>query len=1394
MFVLGTQLCKSLHVAFFALLIIAQHSNIQGQAKTINHISTLSANEILIVFYRNVTLNGVLGTDFTVAGAASNPTVSLVGRFNDAITSLRLTLSADIVEGETITLSYTGTTSSIVNFTNREVLNLVQPDTTPPVVTGGRNDRREVTNIVSASNPSTGHVSISVITTTPQAVNTAPFMLSGTALQDKSGYICSRISNVATTSRVYRYKGRSIEGDCVTYISDWNSYSRSQLINKLKGTTNFNCFLDFFKLGSTDTYEVLFSNANIQAVALEMNQISTSHNGTLNSGAYGLLIYLHAAIYQEFGQKTISLNSESKNLLFNAMESFADNEHLWNVDEIALRILHEYLIICDYKGLRHKKKIISVVKKAIKKLIYEDNWKLIVDDRVLIEYGSTYNKVLFLLFRGVANRDPDYISAAHKDDELIELLYLFSKDDELLANEHLKFLVDNAVLELTRMATSSELRPDVEGYIADLVPMYTRLTPSWFHLIGAINKGDNCEAYNLCKNMEDIRKEIENMLFPNTWIFDDGKLKVKTPLPYDKTQTLYYATKQVQSQFFRFLQTDSFIPDDSNIELNMVIYGTLKEYKKWNTILNNLSTNNGGIYIEKKSTLYTYERTSEESMLSLEELLRHEYVHYLQGRYIENGYWGETDFYKDNRLVWFDEGMAEYFTGSTDDEGVRIRQSQGNALKADGEDEYMTVSEILSADYSEGFKFYRYSNALWSYWSKYDMATAKELINLVKNDDIQGYDSKIAQLKKDSALQTNYKNYLNNFVINTDNWWNVNTPSVADKLFNISDVENLKYEFNKTTGIDAEVSLDATNSIRRFRATFPITITDNETFNTKLDTIIAKLKRNLLVNNFHYISGYYTNVSSNDATAIIAGSLLKQGVSNNPHAQFSANHTHVFEGDSIVFSNLSTGYIRDYKWLFSGSNTSISTEVNPIITYDREGSYTVILKAIRDSLQDIESKLEFIHVYERSDLTYCYASVRVVDDYIYISNVSFAGINNESTISTENGYSDYTNLLAVVSGGLNYNFSVSVDSSEEDEHNRTKVWIDWNQDGDFKDENEDVLLYVQGETNSRISVPVDALEGVTRMRVRYSFNDIHQKCGINDYIGEVEDYSVLVDHDTDNDGIFNNIDQCNNTTSGDNVNAIGCAQISSNNFEISSTTPSCPNINNGKISIKNSSSHMFNFVVTGPNSYNKTFENKLANQPFVIENLAVGMYNITAKFSTDGIGKDIPGFQVAVNGATPVSGTNKSVNKLKKSSVFTVSGDKKYSIFVNDVFQRDETFSDESEYDIVVENLSTGKNHIKIIPENICRGLIEDWITIRNSNIKFYPNPAVDLFHIVGLESSDINVTVFAYNGQLVYNKKHKSVNGIVYFSIRDLPTGLYIVRVSGKKAGDNINFKITKK
>ena len=144
---LSAPLSRFFAATLFALLFIAQSSIAQAQQETpaepINQILTQSANEILLVFSDDANLDEVSGADFSVAGAASNPTVSTVGRFNDVTTLLLLTLSADIVESETITLSYTKGTGSITvtgqdtplaSFTNEAVTNLVQPDTRAPVV------------------------------------------------------------------------------------------------------------------------------------------------------------------------------------------------------------------------------------------------------------------------------------------------------------------------------------------------------------------------------------------------------------------------------------------------------------------------------------------------------------------------------------------------------------------------------------------------------------------------------------------------------------------------------------------------------------------------------------------------------------------------------------------------------------------------------------------------------------------------------------------------------------------------------------------------------------------------------------------------------------------------------------------------------------------------------------------------------------------------------------------------------------------------------------------------------------------------------------------------------------------------------------------------------------
>ncbi|MBE7685236.1 PKD domain-containing protein [Tenacibaculum piscium] len=925
----------------------------------------------------------------------------------------------------------------------------------------------------------------------------------------------SKVKETVACTKGYSHKNhnehasqnRMARPDSPSTFAAWASYGGADLVRELKEATDYDTNLrplfDYGQYGGS-----LFSSANVKAVADAVYNISVAYDGRESSGMLGMVTYLHCAGYHEFFQAEITLDANAKTAYKSAVQYLAKNPRLWDNTEYNLGVLDEFLIMCDYDGIRDKDFVLDVIKTAIRNLTENDTWREVVDNQqMLTKYISAYNRIFFLMFRGMQPVDIEYEASLNNDPEFLQLLSDLATDTELRdENEDLALMVNNAIGEMTRTADNSDvLKDQTEPFIAEIAQSYERLTPNWYKSIKSINESGNCAKYNLCENMDEITAEVEAMLFPNTWTFDDGRLKVRTPLDYKTVQELYYASKQVQTQFFRALETDEPVTGDINVNLNMVVYGTMKNYHDWQTILNGLATNNGGMYIERGATFYTYQRTYEESTFSLEELFRHEYVHYLQGRYIANGSWGESDFYKDGRLIWFEEGMAEHFAGSTDNDGVRIRESQGSSVKNEGASEYMTVNEVLNASYAGGFKFYRYGNMLWSYWFKNDINTARKLINLVRADDIAAFDTEINRLESSWRLESDFKNYLNNVVIDENNWWEVVTPWEVDDFFVVGNIADIETEFEAITGKDVTVTLDASTSIRRFKVTGSLT---SGQFETELNELMTQLKESPTVNNFDYIGGYYKEVSGSNATFVITGSLRDATVSDAPVADFSSDLPSTIVGGSIQFTNESTGYINSYTWSFPGGTPSTSTEKNPTVVYGSPGNYDVTLTVTSaKSGNNTRTKNTFIKVHGKSDTDYCPISIGTKG--VGIHSVKFSNLDNEDFVYNEERYSDYTSYAAEVNLNKTYPIAIKAEIASWDKNN-IKAWIDWNQDGDFEDAEEEVYAHIGAFKEGSVTVPSNAVLGVTRMRVRYGYDKEVFACGEDSYFGEVEDYSVIV--------------------------------------------------------------------------------------------------------------------------------------------------------------------------------------------------------------------------------------------------------------------------------------------
>ena len=142
----------------------------------------------------------------------------------------------------------------------------------------------------------------------------------------------------------------------------------------------------------------------------------------------------------------------------------------------------------------------------------------------------------------------------------------------------------------------------------------------------------------------------------------------------------------------------------------------------------------------------------------------------------------------------------------------------------------------------------------------------------------------------------------------------------------------------------------------------------------------------------------------------------------------------------------------------------------------------------------------------------CYCIPASNNTTYYVSAFETTGgttnINNNTGACSAGGYGNFTAQTVTQEQGMSVNFSSTIVGSSG-----FSIWVDWNQDGDFADSDEQVFVSTSYGTsfNGSFSVPITALTGSTRMRVRSNYNDSSpdDPCSSITY-GEAEDYTFKV--------------------------------------------------------------------------------------------------------------------------------------------------------------------------------------------------------------------------------------------------------------------------------------------
>ncbi|MEZ5082389.1 MAG: collagenase [Bacteroidales bacterium] len=902
--------------------------------------------------------------------------------------------------------------------------------------------------------------------------------------------------------------------------------STNDLINYLKSTSDYNCHARILFNYELAYSPLIFTNDKIQAVANEILNLAPGFDGTYSNGIYGLICYIHVAQYFEFYySSTISINSTSLNAIAMATDVLGTNPNVLALNAEASVILEEFLIVLDHPGLRHRQPTLDLMKQIMINMVIDDTWAISPD----ISWVFGYWRIYYIMFRGFVNNDVDYLNAVANDPEFIELWGSVATDPEIMANPDISSLYqDNAIIELARVASNILFTENVCPYLSEVCEIFPRLHKNWINAVLAINNAGQCIQYDLCEDENAIREELRALVFPNTFNYNDSLLVFKAKFMQEVSDNLYYATRQAEAQFFRLVQTDQPVSGDVNTTLSCIVFESKQVYDDYAYFLYGIPTNNGGMYLEQPAEFYTWDRPETYS-LSLEELFRHEFNHYLQGRYLIPGYWGQVPFYDNNRLTWYEEGHAEFICASTAFEGIKLKTSTINTIKYDYPN-WPSLADVLNSYYGQaGSIYYPYGNLVWYNWYINDYGKIKTFHDLTRNNDITGFDNLVNSIKNSPTAQTQWQSFLMDVYNDVIPAWEVNTSWINDEDLTVALLDDIQNEFIEITGMsEVAVTLDASSIISRFRISGIITGTEPASnltdaaikANEALDTLLVQLKSDQFIKNFDYTVGYLTNVSNpaNIPTAdfYILGSLRDPSIPDDPVANITSDERILLTGNSVNFESLSTGYIKGYAWEFPGGTPPVSAKINPAITYESEGLYSVslIVYGKNQTIADTITMENYISVYSPAVEEYCTATNGY--DYSWISKVQIEDIDNSTIGFPLEGFTDFSaTLVTELIQGSSYPISIDLNYTNSPNRN-IAVWIDINKNGSFEDTGEQLLLanppQLEQLSGATITIPADAPTGITRMRVRANYlgGGNISSCGYDAYMGETEDYSVVI--------------------------------------------------------------------------------------------------------------------------------------------------------------------------------------------------------------------------------------------------------------------------------------------
>ena len=674
-------------------------------------------------------------------------------------------------------------------------------------------------------------------------------------------------------------------------------------------TTSENCLKNTLSISTNPSIEAdvstIFSDRNMQSVFAEIEDQAAAYDGTNSTGMLQLWIFVQIGYdYSRFfsGKTAVGpFDGTTYRAYLAASDALAASGHFYDPNDEAAQFLVYYIETAYSSGLRQNH--LAPIKQILSGLTPE---------RAAGRYHSrAFDHTLSRVYGAFLDNNEEFFDALAQDPEFVDVLLQVTRYDFYFLMEDNPFtprlgLLETAVHMLVRLTRLDSLREAGVAALTSVLAEHERLSSPFLIAARGLESQVDCLSLDICR--DELEIEILARALPNRYSFDDGAILFETTLDLEEVQSFYYGTKVVQAQFYRLLETDEAARDDREV-FTARIYGTRSEYRDYEAYLSGGDTR--GIHISafySEGIMRTFKRDD------LEESFRHEYVHYLADRH-GLSFGGP----------WFDEGLAEFLVGSTHADGIPVRWGPVREIYHDWT--RLDLAGLFGSRYSGGLgggRFYNYAGLFFQFMHQQRRTQLLELLDLLRNGDIGAYQALIATYGEDAQLNDEYSAFLDVLLDNFGPFGSPSTPIITTSYPRLSALtsDSPAEIASVLGGINADLGLNCqsveTESEHRFECTGSLPSEPdfsgdrgalNEHLNTLLDGFMASALDHERINNFEYMTCYYTGAAGSPPVADLycQGPLRPADLAQasvDLKANLVTNHTVVNVGDR--FSLLTT--------------------------------------------------------------------------------------------------------------------------------------------------------------------------------------------------------------------------------------------------------------------------------------------------------------------------------------------------------------------------------------------------------------------------------------------------------------------------------------------------------